>query len=171
MNRRILHLLVIALIGMAAPAKGQGDTTAVPDAMGYFNTASKQYVKKDKPAALRTLDRALKEYPGDPRLLKLAEELVKEEQQQQAQQQQQKEQEQQREEQEQKQEQAQDQQRKENEQRQQEERGKERERQGEITRKDAERILDALDRQERAVQARVRDKQQPREKRPTEKDW
>ncbi len=31
----------------------------------YFNRAAKQYVKEDKVNALRTLDKALQEYPGD----------------------------------------------------------------------------------------------------------
>ncbi|MBK9535488.1 MAG: hypothetical protein IPO10_10005 [Flavobacteriales bacterium] len=57
-----------------------GDSTGKKlEATDYFNTASKKYVKEQKIEALKTLDKGLKAYPGDPRLLKLAEELIKEE--------------------------------------------------------------------------------------------
>ena len=45
----------------------------------FFNQASHQYIKQDKMQALRTLDQGLRKYPGDPKLLKLAEELIKDE--------------------------------------------------------------------------------------------
>lgn len=63
-----------------------------PSAEAYFNQASREFVKMDKLTALRTLDRGLQHYPGDPKLLKLAEELVKEEQRKQQEEQQKKEQ-------------------------------------------------------------------------------
>lgn len=162
-------LLLAASVCMAQSDSSSVGTAAQDPAMDHFNNASKQYVRKDKAGALRTLDRALKQYPGDPRLLKLAEELVKEEQQQQQQAQQQK-QEQQQEEQKRQQDQQKEQQRK-REQEQQAQREQQREREGEMSRKEAERLLDALDREERAVQAKVRDKQRPGERRPTDKDW
>ena len=70
MDRRMLFLFAVWSVGMSSFAQS---TTAE----AYFNQASKEYVKQDKMQALRTLDHALQQYPGDPRLLKLAEELVK----------------------------------------------------------------------------------------------
>ncbi len=61
----------------------------------FFNQASHQYIKQDKMQALRTLDQGLRKYPGDPKLLKLAEELIKDEQKKQEQEQQQQQQQQQ----------------------------------------------------------------------------
>lgn len=159
-------------------------------AEAYFNQASKQYVKQDKMEALRTLDVALKQYPGDPRLLKLAEELVKEEQQQQKEQQQQEEQQEQekKEQEKQKQEQAQkekEQQEKGQEKKEQEQQGEEQQnaqqgepkeekgepRAGTIAPQDAMRMLDALERSEKDVQQKVRVKLRPAVRRSIQKDW
>ena len=70
-------LVVYASIGQSMTAEA------------YFDQASKEYVKQDKMVALRTLDAALQRFPGDPRLLKLAEALVKEDEQEQQQEQEQ----------------------------------------------------------------------------------
>jgi Skp family chaperone for outer membrane proteins len=168
MKTMLRYLIIGTLLFAAVPLMAQSDSTSAlassagqDPALDFFNTASKQYVRKDKAGALRTLDRALKQYPGDARLLKLAEELIKEDQQQQQQQQQQ----------EQEQQQEQQQQERKQEQEQRAQREQQREREGEMSRKEAERLLDALDREERAVQAKVRDKQRPGERRPTDKDW
>ena len=133
-----------------------------------FNSASKQYIKEQKIDALRTLDKGLREYPGDPRMLELARELLKEQQQQQQQQQQEQE--------ENKEEQRKDQQQStQEEQKQGDDKGKEqREAQrepGRIDPQDAKRILDALQREEKDVQSRVRAKQRPTERRTIDRDW
>ncbi len=168
--------LLVSVLLIATPrlmAQSDSASTAPTGAMDYFNSASKQYVRKDKGGALRTLDRGLKQHPGDPRLLKLAEELVKEEQQQQQQAQQQKQEQQQQEQKQQQGSQKEDreQQQEKREQEQRAQREQQQEREGELSRKEAERLLDALDREERAVQAKVRDKQRPGERRPSDKDW
>lgn len=146
----------------------------------YFNKAGKQYVKEDKAAALRTLDQGLRQYPGDPRLLKLAEELLKDEQQKQKQQQQQQQQEQQQKEKEQQQQQQEQQKREQEEQqRKQEQQAEEKEQDpenmqaqpGRIAPQDAKRILDALERNEKDVQAKVRERLRPARRLPVEKDW
>jgi len=144
----------------------------------YFNRAAKQYVKEDKVSALRTLDKGLQQHPGDPRLLKLAEELLKEEQPQQQtspQDQQQKEEKQD------------DQQGKDDK----SDQGKQDEKQddgnkqdrrdessdkpkpqpGRISPQDAERMLDAMNRQEKDVQDKVRNRQRPTPRIPIDKDW
>lgn len=85
---RYFHL--VAALGLSFTASAQ---SASPEE--WFNKAAHQYVKEDRMAALRTLDQALAQHPGDARLLRLAEELLKEneqdpkEQQQQEQEQQQ----------------------------------------------------------------------------------
>lgn len=146
----------------------------------YFNRAAKQYVKEDKLSALRTLDKGLQQYPGDARLLKLAEELLKEEQQQQQPSQQQQEQQEQQEKQE---EQGQDKKAEQGEQNEekQKEGGQQNERNepadkpgprpGRISPQEAERMLDAMDRQEKEVQDKVRNRQRPTPRTPIEKDW
>lgn len=165
---RTVHLLALLL----TVAVSQAQTTSAEE---FFNRAARQYVKEDKLAALKTLDKGLQAYPGDARMLKLAEELLKEQQQQQAQQQQQKQQDEQQKKEEQKQQQAQqDQQKKE--QQEQEEQGerKDGERKpqpGRIAPQDAERILDALERQEQGTQDKVRARMRPVQRRRIEKDW
>ena len=166
---RTVHLLVLLL----TVAVSQAQTTSAEE---FFNRAAREYVKEDKLAALKTLDKGLQAYPGDARMLKLAEELLKEQQQQQqAQQQQQKQQDEQQKKEEQKQQQAQqDQQKKE--QQEQEEQGerKDGERKpqpGRIAPQDAERILDALERQEQGTQDKVRARMRPVQRRRIEKDW
>lgn len=187
---------MIAVLAACVPSFAQSTT-----AEAYFNQASKEYVKQDKMQALRTLDLALQQYPGDPRLLKLAEELVKEEQQQQQKEQQkkeeqeQKEQEQEKKEQEKK-DQAQEQEQKEQEQqrkdqeqtpeqqqKEQEKQGQEQQQQnaqqgekgepraGMIAPQDAIRMLDALERSEKEVQEKVRSKLRPAARRSIQKDW
>lgn len=191
------RILLSLITGLAAcmPSFAQSTT-----AEAYFNQASKEYVKQDKMQALRTLDQALAQYPGDPRLLKLAEELVKEEQQKQQQEEQEKqenkeqEQEQDQKDQEKKdQEQAQDQkeqEKKDQEQtpdqqkKEQEEQGQEQQpaqqgekgekgepRAGAIAPQDAMRMLDALERSEKDVQEKVRVKLRPATRRSIQKDW
>ncbi len=164
-------------------------------ALDYFNRAAKEYVKQDKLTALRTLDEALRHHPGDPRLLKLAEELLKEEQQQQQQEQQKQEQNnKQEQEQDQQQEQnenkekrdnekenegSEEKDRKENEKKEEgsqdskpgEEQPLEQKAAGKIDPQDARRILDALDRQEKDVQEKIRAQQRPANRIPIEKDW
>lgn len=148
-------------------------------AQEYFNLAAHQYVKQDKVSALRTLDKALKAHPGDARLLKLAEELLKEQQEQQQQQQQQQQQNDQ---------QQQDQQQQDQQQKDQPQNGNDTQQdpqghddrdqqrpsgpqESRIAPQDAQRMLDAMDRQERAVQEKVRQKQRPVPRTPIEKDW
>lgn len=140
----------------------------------YFNQAAKQYVKEDKVSALRTLDKGLQEHPGDARLLKLADDLLKDDQDQQQQEGQ-------------GQDGQQDQQGQDG--------GKDDERTGEehrdterpgspqqgheqqkpapgrISPQDAQRLLDAMDRQEKGVQDKVRTTQRPVQRSPIEKDW
>lgn len=179
--RNLRISMMMLAVGCFSLAKGQ-DVTA--DA--YFNRASKEYVKQDKMQALRTLDEALQKYPGDPKLLKLAEELVKEEekkqQQQDQQDQQQKEQEKKdQEKKDQQQDQQKDQQQKEEQQKeqQQEERAQQDPKDGQkgkpqpgsIAPQDALRMLDALERSEKDVQEKVRAKRRPAVRRTIEKDW
>ncbi len=157
------------------------DTTA----LDLFNRASREYLKVDKLTALRTLDRGLRQYPGDPRMLKLAEELLKEEQQQQEQEQQQKEQqEQDKQEEQEKNEQQQDkgqqkepdrnekggEEKEQPRQEDQQQQGQQR-KPGSIAPQDARRMLDALDRKEKEVQDKLRLKQRPATRVPIEKDW
>lgn len=166
---RTVHLLVLLL----TVAVSQAQTTSAEE---FFNRAAREYVKEDKLAALKTLDKGLQAYPGDARMLKLAEELLKEQQQQQqAQQQQQKQQDEQQKKEEQKQQQAQqDQQKKEQQEQEQQGERKDGERKpqpGRIAPQDAERILDALERQEQGTQDKVRARMRPVQRRRIEKDW
>jgi hypothetical protein len=171
---RILFLLVA--VGWAH-TQVVGQTASAEE---YFNRAAKQYVKEDKTSALRTIDKGLQEFPGDARLLKLAEELLKEEQQQQQMSQQQQEQ--------QEQEQQQGEKGQDQEPRQGEENGDEKQQGGQeqqrngpadkpkpkpgrISPQEAERMLDAMDRQEKEVQDKVRNRQRPAPRTPVEKDW
>ncbi len=179
MMRMIIYMLLL-LCHLMPPTVWAQELS--PEA--YFNQASKEYIKKDKLTALRTLDKALREHPGDPRLLALAEELIKEDEQQQQQQQQQ---EQQQQDKQKEQEQNEDAQQdtgdgKGDEQESRPEQGNEQERseQGQgreekhprsIAPQDARRMLDALERQEKDVQDKVRAKQRPANRRPIEKDW
>lgn len=174
MNGIRTALLLSAVIGWSFALNAQ--TTAED----YFNEAGKQYVKKDKGAALRTLSAGLHQYPGDARLLKLAEELLKEEQQKQQQQQKEQQQkEQQQKEQEKKQEQQAQEQKEKEQQEQQEQHAEQGERDpkdmkpqaGQIAPQDARRILDALERGERDVQQKVRERQRPARRVTVEKDW
>ncbi len=167
-------LLLCAVLGFSLAANAQ--TTA----LDYFNEAGKQYVKKDKGAALRTLSAGLHQYPGDARLLKLAEELLKEEQQKQQQQQKEQQQNEQQQKEQEKKQQQQAQEQKEKEQKeQQEQQAQQGERDpkdakpqaGRIAPQDARRILDALERGERDVQQKVRERQRPARRVTVEKDW
>lgn len=164
-------------------------------AQTYFDQAGKEFVKVDKMQALRTLDEGLRNHPDDPKLLKLAEELIKEDEKQQQEQQkkqeqeqkedqqqkdkqeQQKEQEQQQEQKEQEQEQKEQQQKEQQEQKQ-EEAGPEEQKEetgepkpGTIAPQDAIRMLEALERSEKSVQEKVRAKRRPASRRTIEKDW
>lgn len=168
MMKRTVHLLVLLLTVAASQAQPNS-------ADEYFNRAARQYVKEDKLAALKTLDKGLQAHPGDARMLKLAEELLKEQEQQQAQQQQQKQQDEQQKKEEQKQQQAQqDQQKKEQQEQEQQGERKDGERKPQpdrIAPQDAERILDALERQEQGTQDKVRARMRPVQRRRIEKDW
>lgn len=163
--------IIIGLLAHALPLCAIGQQASAEE---YFNRASREYVKVDKSPAMRILDQGLRAHPGDPRLLKLAEELLKEDRQSRSAQAQQ--------------EQSQDpsgQQEKETADKgaqQPEEGGKERERQGEagddrrdsrsgLGRQDAERMLDAVDRKEQDVQQQVRAKARPAQRASIEKDW
>ena len=167
--RYILLLAAIVLGGNALVAQ----TASAED---YFNRAAKQYVKEDKVNALRTLDKALQEYPGDARLLKLAEELLKEDQQQQQQQQQQDQDKKKEGEEEKKdggeQEKPQDGDEKKQDRGDEEKKGDQQKPQpGKISQQEAERILDAMNRQEKEVQEKVRNRERPTPRTPIEKDW
>lgn len=167
------------LVSLAVFLGSQGWAQTVT-AEAYFNQASREYVKQDKIQALRTLDKGLQQYPGDPKLLKLAEELVKEDQKNQAEQQQQ--------EQQQKDEQGKDQQS--NDQQGKDQKSGEQEKQeqaqqsekkdpqqpksgqqGAIDPQAAMRMLDAMERSEKDVQEKVRVRKRPAVRRTIEKDW
>jgi len=156
-------IVTLALACLALNSLAQTDTTGAHSAEGYFNRASRQYVKEDKSSAMRILDEGLRAHPGDARLLKLAEQLLKEDRQKkQQQQQQQQEQQQQKQEQEQ-------QQQQQGEERQQ---GQEKDRStGGMDKRDAERMLDELNRKEQGVQDRVRSRSTPSRKPKPAKDW
>jgi hypothetical protein len=167
------HSLAVLLVLIAGYAQAQ--TASAED---YFNRAAREYVKQDKGSALRTLNKGLKEHPGDARLLKLAEELLKEQDQQDQQQAQQQEQNKQDD----KQDGGKDQQQDQGQQKEDQQAGREQERQeqrseqqgqqtGRISPQDAQRMLDAMDRQEKDVQEKVRVKQRPVQRTPIDKDW
>jgi cell division protein FtsN len=177
---RIATALLLLTMHLTSHAQ---DSTAFAGAEHYFNEAGRQYVLENRMEALKTLDKGLRKFPDDERLRKLAEELLKQQQQQQKQQQQQQEQQQQQQEQQQEQ---QDDQAGKQEQKRQEEKeqqgsednrkdgGKDEQspgRPGEIAPKDAERMLDALEREEQRVQAKLKERQRAARKVPIEKDW
>lgn len=142
----------------------------------YFNRAAKQYVKEDKVNALRTLDKALQEHPGDARLLKLAEELLKEDQQQQ--QQQDSSQDQEKKQGEEKSEDGAEEKKEDGSEDEKKQRGDEEKKNdqqkpepGKISKQEAERMLDAMNRQEKEVQDKVRNRERPTPRTPIEKDW
>jgi len=164
---------------------------------GYFNLASKEYVKQDKMQALRTLDKGLAQYPGDPKLLKLAEELIKEDEKKQQEQEQKQNEDQEKKDQQdkdkkdqqqkdQKDKDQQEQEKKDQEEQKQEQK-KDQEKQGQegkdqepkdqkpqpgtIAPQDAMRMLEALDREEQGVQEKVREKLRPSNPQKIEKDW
>jgi len=169
----------LLIMHLASPAQ---DSTVTAHAEHYFNEAARQYVLENRMEALKTLDKGLRKYPDDARLRKLAEELLKQQQQQQQKQQQQKQQqEQQQKDQQEKEQQAGKQQQEGQEEKEQQgsdDSGKERSRDeqgrgrpGEIAPKDAERILDALEREEQRVQSKLKERQRAARKVPVEKDW
>ncbi|HRD53598.1 MAG TPA: hypothetical protein PKY96_13210 [Flavobacteriales bacterium] len=156
-------IATLALASLALNGLAQTDTTGTHSAEGYFNRASRQYVKEDKSSAMRILDEGLRAHPGDAKLLKLAEQLLKEERQNQQQQQQQQPEQQQQQQQEQEQQQRQGHER---------EQGQEKERSDEgMDKRDAERMLDELNRKEQGVQDRVRSRSTPSRKPKPAKDW
>lgn len=189
MLRIALPIIAVSLAGLTMAQEVTAEA--------YFNQASREFVKVDKMTALRTLDRGLQAYPGDPKLLKLAEELLKDEekkQQQQQQQEQNKDQQgkdQEKQDQEAKNDQQQDQKGKDqkpqdqqqekpsqekNEQPEQaDNKKKEEQRKGEqaanIAPQDAMRMLDALERSEKDVQEKVRLRRRPATRQNIEKDW
>ncbi len=178
---RSIPFLLLLAFGESAWAQ---DGTAE----AYFNQASREYIRQDKMQALRTLDHGLQKFPGDPKLLKLAEELVKEEQKKQDQQQQQNKDQQQQDQQdkekgnesEQKDQQQKDQQQKDQQQKdeqpqqaneQDQQQGKGEPQPNGIAPQDAMRMLDALERSEKDVQDKVRAKRRPAVRRTIDKDW
>lgn len=168
---RPLHGLLLCALPILGRA--QADSSATPSAEDYFNKASRQYVKEDKLSALRVLDRGLRAHPGDPRLLKLAQELLKEDQRSQQQQDRQQQQNQQQQDsQEQQRQQEQNQQHQESSSRE-EERNEEsgQRKESGLSRRDAERLLDELNREEQEVQERARTRMMPAHKARIEKDW
>lgn len=180
----MMHLRTLILpltLAYAATAWAQDGT-----AEAFFNRASKEYVKQDKMLALRTIDEGLQKYPGDAKLLKLAEELVKEEEKKQQEEQKKQEQDQrdqQQKDQEKKDQQQQQDQKQQEQQKQQEEQQQERAQQdpqkeqkgqpqpGSIAPQDALRMLDALERSEKDVQEKVRARRRPAARRNIDKDW
>ena len=156
MMRHLAYLLSVFLCLLAGRMVAQPLT---PEA--YFDKAARDYVKVDKGTALRILDKALREHPGDPRLLKLAEELLKDESpdEQEQQQQQQEEPGEGEGQQQRNQEQAPPEQK------------KDRPEPGRISPKDAERILDAMEREEKEVRDRMRDRERPAARKSIDKDW
>jgi len=170
MNRWRTYLLALAIFAPSGFLMAQS-----PTAEDFFNQAGKQYVKEDKLAALRTLDRGLQAFPGDARLLKLAEELIKEQQDQQQQQKQDQQEQDQQGEKEKQQQQEEQKQGEENEQAKQQKEGQEKQeaqrQPGRIAPQDAERILDALERKEQDTQDKVRAKLRPVRRVPIDKDW
>lgn len=176
----IPHRILVFLAAISAAAMSVAQTTADE----YFNQAARQYVKEDRLTALRTLDKGLRAYPQDPKLRKLAEELLKNEQQKQNQQQQeQKKQEQQKQQEKQEKQQQEQQQAEQQQEQQREEQGEQRQaeereaRSGDqqkpngMSQRDAERMLDALERREQDVQQQVRAKLRPTRRARIEKDW
>jgi alpha-galactosidase/6-phospho-beta-glucosidase family protein len=139
----------------------------------YFNKAAREYVKEDRITALRTLDEGLRAHPGDARMRRLAEAILKEQQQQQQSNQQQNQDQKNQDQQEQ----EREQQKEQEEGNEQEQRAEEREQQqrrqqpGELSKEEAERMLDALERREQDVQNQVRSKLRPARRASIEKDW
>lgn len=177
--RTLRSALPLAAFLVACGAAAQAVT---PES--YFNQASKEFVKQDKMTALRTLDRGLQTYPDDPKLRKLAEELLKDEEkkQQQQQKEQQQEQQQQQEKQKDKEEQGQDgkdqdqnadEQQAKPEQPERNEPMEQRkpEQANNIAPQDAMRMLDALERSEKDIQEKVRVRRRPVARHNIEKDW
>lgn len=169
MNAWTYPLLAIALL---TSVHARAQTTAED----YFNKAAREYVKEEKIAALRTLDQGLRAHPGDARMRNLAEAIMKEQQQQQQQQSAQQQQQQEKQQQEQQQNQ-QEQSGQQEQQAQESDPGEQREgeerqaRKGELTKEEAERILDALDRREQDVQQQARARMRPARKSTSDKDW
>lgn len=176
MNRLIHIALWLACVSLSIPLMAQRTP-----ASEWYDRAAHAFVKQDKLAALRLLDRGLAEHPEDRRLKDLAEALLKEENQQQQQDQQR----QQGDQGQQDQQQNKDQQAEQRDgQEQDRSQGGEQQRQppsgepggrgaapGQIDPKDARRMLDALQRNERDVQLKVRQRMRPAQRIPIDKDW
>lgn len=178
MYPRLIVLSLVVSIGQMLIAQ-------VNTADEYFNLASRQFVKEDSRQALRTLDQGLRQFPTDPKLLKLAEELVKQNKQDPQEQQQQEQQQKEQQQDEQKQQGGQNEQQQQREQQEQqgqqeqpqqaEEKGQEQRggkpQPGTIDPQAAMRMLDAMERNEKDVQEKVRVKRRPAVRRTIEKDW
>ncbi len=142
--------LPIALALLALP--GMASAQSAPEE--YFNKAAREYIKEDRITALRTLDAGLRAHPGDARMRRLAEAILKEQQRGS------------------KDEQQGEQARQEEQRTGQDERGEQRERKpGELSKEEAERMLDALERREQDVQNQVRNRMRPSRRATIEKDW
>lgn len=143
----------------------------------FFNKAAREYVKEEKIAALRTLDQGLRAHPGDGRMRNLAEAIMKEQQQQQQQSAQQQQQQQEKQQQELQRNDQPEQSGQQEQEAQESDPGEQREgeerqaRNGELTREEADRILDALDRREQDVQQQARARMRPARKTTSDKDW
>lgn len=174
------HLSLYLVLMLAAFELKAQDTPA----LDYFNKASREFVRTDKITALRTLDAGLRNYPGDPRMLELARELLKEDEKKQQQQQQKDKQDQQEKKNDQQKDQQQDGQKEQGEKNgtgqpegepnrpgEQPKNADQQRRPGSIAPQDARRMLDALDRKEKEVQDKVRVRQRPASRIPIEKDW
>ncbi len=178
MNRPIHILVLLACVSLSIPVMAQRTP-----ASEWYDRAAHAFVKKDKLAALRLLDRGLAEHPDDRKLKDLAEALLKEEKQQQQQQQEQQQQQggqgqqdqQQDKDQQAKQRDGQEQDRSQNGEQQRQppsgEPGGRGAAPGQIDPKDARRMLDALQRNERDVQLKVRQRMRPAQRIPIDKDW
>jgi Ca-activated chloride channel family protein len=178
MNRLIHILFVLACASLSIPLMAQQTP-----ASEWYDRAAHAFVKQDKLTALRLLDRGLAEHPDDPKLKDLAEALLKEEKQQQQQQQDQ--QQQQGGQGQQDQQQNKDQQADQRDGKEQEkspsteqqprpsseQQGAQGSAPGQIDPKDARRMLDALQRNERDVQLKVRQRMRPAQRIPIDKDW
>lgn len=178
MNRPIHILVLLACVSLSIPVMAQQTP-----ASEWYDRAAHAFVKQDKLAALRLLDRGLAEHPDDRKLKDLAEALLKEEKQQQ-QQQQQDQQQQQGDQGQQDQQQNKDQQAEQRDGKEQEkspgeqqprpsseQQGAQGSAPGQIDPKDARRMLDALQRNERDVQLKVRQRMRPAQRIPIDKDW
>ncbi len=159
------HLKLIVLLGCALVSPLMAQTTE-----DFFHTAAQQYINGQYESATLTVSTALQRFPNDPKLKALAEKLKREQQEQQQNQDEQQNQEQRQEEQHGGQDNDQNQQ----EEQQQQQEGEEQQQQqqakpGELSKEEAERLLEALQNQEK--EARKKKQAQVRGRVRVDKDW